>query len=144
MTLILFDAALFRTQCPAFANSTTYPDITIQAYWDTAISYISNSDYGCLSVATRTLAINLMTAHLMALAAIVATGQVPGLVNSATIDKISVTLTAPPVKDQWSWWLNLTPYGQQLLALLNVHSVGGFYVGGLPEIRAFRKAGGIF
>ncbi|MNJ79317.1 hypothetical protein D3C77_772930 [compost metagenome] len=44
----------------------------------------------------------------------------------------------------WSYWLGMTPYGMQLMALLKVCTGGGLYVGGLPERAAFRSVGGIF
>lgn len=142
--IITFDVAIFREQFPAFANETTFPDAMLQMYWDMATCYISDYNCGWLYGDCRRLAIDLMTAHLTALSVLIAAGQTPGLVQSATIDKVSVSLTPPPIPNQWQWWLALTPYGQQLLALLQVKSVGGFYIGGLPEGGAFRKVGGIF
>lgn len=131
---------------PAFADANTfYPDVTLQAYWDTAILYITDQTAGSrlITEAKQARAINLMTAHLAALSQIIAKGNIPGLVESATIDKVSVTMTPPPAKTQWQWWLSLTPYGQQLYALLQISSVGGFYFGGVPEIGAIRRTGGI-
>ena len=142
--MITLDIAAFRALFTAFADTTTYPDATITMFWDTAINYVSNADYGELNGSSREYALQLMTAHLLALQAIVNKGQTPSMVNSSTIDKISVSLTVAPVKNQWQWWLNLTAYGQQLLALLQIKAVGGLYIGGLPERAAFRKVGGIF
>lgn len=145
MTILVFDVALFREQFPAFANATTFPTPQLQMYWDMATCYISdNADYGWLQGTCRQLALNFMTAHLTALSVIIAGGQVPGLMQNATIDKVSVSLTPPPIPNQWQWWLNLTPYGQQLLALLEARSVGGDYIGGLPELSSFRKVGGVW
>lgn len=139
--VIIFDPAAFRLAFPEFASLS---DATLQAYFDAGTCYVSPQDYGWLSGACRARALDLMTAHLAKLAAIIATGTLPGLEQSASIDKISVTMTPPPLKNQWQWWLSLTPYGQQLLALLTARSVGGFYIGGLPERSAFRKVGGVF
>ena len=144
MTTYVFDIPAFRVSYPAFANSTTYPNVTLQSYWDSAICYISDQDYGWLAGDCRYKALTLMTAHLAAIADLIARGQVPNLMQSATIDKITVSLTPPPLKTQWQWWLSLTGYGQQLYALLQANSTGGFYVGGLPELSAFRKVGGLF
>ncbi|MGJ0509055.1 MAG: DUF4054 domain-containing protein [Methylocystis sp.] len=130
MSVITFDIAAFRAAFPQFTSDTTFPDETLQGYWDVAIVYISDSDYGYLAGAARTRALNLMTAHLAALGVLIAAGQVPGLVSGSTVDKISVTLTPPPVKDLFMWWLSLTPYGQQLAALLSTWSVGGMYIVG--------------
>ena len=75
-----------------------------------------------------TLALNFMTAHLVYLNQIANSGQNTALMQGATIDKVSVQLTPPPEAGQWQWWLNQSPYGQSLLALLQVASVGGFYI----------------
>lgn len=141
-----FDVEEFRVFFPAFASETLFPDDTLQMYWDSATCLVENTQSGCLMLEgdCRFRALNLMTAHLTALSVLIAAGQTPGLVQSATVDKVSVSLTPPPIQSQWQWWLSLTPYGQQLLALLQVSSVGGVYIGGLPELSAFRKVGGIF
>lgn len=146
MTTLTFDIPLFRQQFPQFASETTYPDALLQMYWDMAVCYISDQDYGFLSGSCRQLAINLMVAHLTVLSQLDAEGDIVGgsLEQSATVDKVSVSLTPPPNKSQYSWWLSQTPYGQQLQALLSSKIAGGFYAGGLPERSAFRKVGGIF
>ena len=141
---IALNITAWRTLYPAFSDVTKYPDTTITMNWDTSRLYISANDYGWLSGTSRQRAIDLMCAHLTALSDMIASGNIPAMVNSSTIDKISVTLTPPPVKTHFQWWLSLTPYGQQLLALMNSFSVGGFSVGGRSELSAFRKAGGVF
>lgn len=132
MSCINYNDAAFRALFPAFANPTAYPQAMLQAYWDTATAYISNRNGGCyaggMTLAQQTLALNQMTAHLVALSGLIAAGQTPGVMVGATIDKISITLEPPPAPNQWSYWLQSTPYGQQLLALLQVASAGGFYV----------------
>lgn len=144
MAAIDFDVTQFRDAFPAFADENLYPDSTLQMYWDTATCYISNEDYGCLSGDCRRQAINLMTAHLSTISTMIQSGDTPGQVQSASVDKVSVSLTPPPNKDQYDWWLGLTPYGAQLLALLASKIAGGFYIGGRPEKSAFRKVGGNF
>lgn len=134
----------FRTLFPAYSNATTYPDAVLTMNWDTATLYISAEDYGWLSGASRERSIYLMAAHITALSDIISSGQNPSLVSASSIDKISVTLTPPPIKNQFHWWLSLTPYGAQLLALLKMSAVGGMYVGGSAERSAFRKVGGRF
>ena len=142
--LIEWDIGKFRLSFPAFASDSTYPEPLLSAHWEAAICYVSPQDDGYLQGECRARALNLMTAHLMALADSVKAGQTPGMVSAATIDKVTVTLTPPPIKSQWQWWLSLTPYGQQLLALLSANAVGGFYLGGLPEGSAFRRVHGIY
>ena len=147
MSTLTFDVVAFRLAFPAFADELLYPTPTLQGYWDAATCYISDQDYGYLNGVCRERAINLMTAHLTALSNIIAENNykgMPGLAQSATIDKVSVSLTPPPAKNQWQWWLSLTPYGQQLFALLFVKGAGGMYIGGLPETSAFRRVGGVF
>ena len=135
-----FNVEAFRALYPAFA-ATPPTDATLQAYWDAATCYISNKNCGSLRGNCRQQALNLMTAHLAALSVIIAAGQTPGQVQSSTIDKISVTLTPPVQDNQWQWWLGTTPYGQQLLALLQVRSAGGFFFGGRFEPLAIRRIG---
>lgn len=148
MSTIALNIPLFRERFVQFAVPAAFPDAVIDMNWVMATQYVSDSSYGCVPVAARELAIQLMTAHLMALAVIIASnngGGVPGIVTAATIDKVSVTLATPPYgTDEWRYWLNLTPYGTQLLALLSAQSAGGYYVGGWPERSAFRVAGGVF
>jgi len=147
MSTLTFDPATFRILFPQFANVTAFPDVKLQADFDMATAYVSPDTYGDMPAPARGQALNLMTAHLLALGVIIAQngyqGQV-GIIQGATIDRVAITLTPPPVRSQWSWWLNTTPYGAQLAGLLDAQSVGGFYVGGLPERAAFRKVGGIF
>ncbi len=122
--------AAFRLLFPAFASTTQYPDSTIQIYWTTAMAYITTGYRNCyfgMKPAQQTLALNQMTAHLLYLSGLAVAGNTPGVVVGATIDKVSVTLEPPPAPNQWQWYLNQSPYGQQLLALLQVASVGGFY-----------------
>lgn len=143
--ILTFDVTAFRLLFPAFANASLFPDATLQMFWDSATCYISDvGNFGALQGKCRQYSINLMTAHLAQLSTIIAAGQVPGLMQSATIDKITVSLTPPPVANQFKWWLNLTAYGQQLLALLQIRSAGGFYYGGVPELAGFRRVGGVF
>jgi len=148
MTTVTLDATAFRAQFPQFANATAFPDLFLQGQFDTATAYIQPEVCSDMTLAQRTLALYQMTAHLLALGVIVAQnnyqGQ-PGITTAATVDGISVTLAQPPYgTSEWRYWLNLTPYGAMLLALLSAQSVGGFYIGGLPERSAFRRVGGGF
>lgn len=147
MSTITLDPAAFRALFPQFADPAKYPDAALSIQFGMATGYVSADTYGDMSLAIRTKSLYLMTAHLLALGVIIAqnnyTGQV-GIVQGAVVDRVQITLTPPPVKSEWQWWLNTTPYGAQLVALLEAQSAGGFYVGGLPERAAFRKVGGVF
>ncbi len=146
MSLIVFDPAAFRAQFKAFENTSCYPNITLEGWFEMATAYISAEDNCCymLSGAKRALALNLLTAHIGTLFKIINEGETPGVVTSATIDKVSVSIKAPPDQSQFQAWLSTTPWGQQLNALLQVASVGGFYVGGVAERNGFRRAYGGF
>ena len=149
MAAITFDVAAFRASFPAFANATTYPTPVLQGYFTDATFFVTPDPavggmVGALTVEQQTRVLYLVTAHIAALAVLIAAGRTPQIKTAGSIDKISVTLMPPPVKNQWQFWLNTTPYGSQALALLNRLAVGGFYVGGLPETAGFRKVGGVF
>lgn len=141
MGVINYNDDAFRALFPAYFPVTAqFLPAMIQIYWDTATAYVSNRTGGCftggMTVAQQTLALNLMTAHLLYLSGLIQSGNTPGVLTGATIDKISVTLEPPPVKNQWQYWLQTTPYGQQLLALLQVASAGGFYASSAVPGRA--------
>lgn len=141
---VIFNASLFREQFPAFQCTTPISDSVLQGYFDMATAYISNQNcgnyrrIGGLNLPQKTQALYLMTAHLGTIARSIQTNNVVGVLTQASIDKVSVSLEPPPSKNQWQYWLNSTPYGQQLLALLQVLSVGGFYANPKPTIQAFR------
>lgn len=141
-TLIAFDDLAFREQCPEFADKIRFTDTQLQSYWDVAVCYVSDVNYGRLRSNCRRTAINYMTAHLAKLNVMIQSNQLPGQVQGSGIDKVTVSMTPPPNPTQFHWWLGTTSYGQLLLALLGIKAVGGFYVGGRPETAAFRKVGG--
>jgi hypothetical protein len=141
--ILTFDYALFIKQIPAYSNAMTYPEAVLQGWWDIAINYISDLNCGSLHGASRQYAINLMMAHLIYISGLIAAGTVPYLMQNSTIDKITVGLTPPPLRNQYDWWLSVSPYGQQLLALLQAKSVGGFYIGGSAPRAAFGYQGGV-
>ena len=141
---IIFDAAAFRAQCPAYESEQKYPDDLLSDYWDMATGIVSDENYGAVRNFKRRMALNWMTAHIIEVSAKAARGKAGGFVTASTVDKVSVTRLAPPAADQFEWWLQQTGYGQSLYALLDVHSVGGFSIGGSPETAAFRRVGGKF
>lgn len=138
---IQFDISAFRTLFLAFADTTAYPDALLTAYWGLAGAYITKNPY-CSNfgdIAQQTYALQLMTAHLTFVLSLAAQGETPGVELSATIDKISVTNMPPPAPNAWQYWLQTSPYGSQLLALLEVASAGGFFYNGFPVASAFRR-----
>lgn len=142
-----FDVTTFRLLYPAFANPTTFPDNYLTAQFGQAKAYITPYDNEWTSGDLLQTALNLMTAHLTQINVILAANGVTptlGVLQSATIDKVTVSNVPPPIKNGWQYWLSTTPYGAQLWALLKTVAGAGPYLGGLPERAAFRKVGGYF
>lgn len=124
----------FRQWYPEFSNLEKYPDSVLQARLTLAQCYVSNVNFGCLKDECRLQAIYLMAAHLQLLNDKIASGQSQlGFTTSTSIDKVSVSVALPPYKNQLGYWLNTTPYGAQLLALLNSCAAIGLYYGGEYE-----------
>lgn len=128
MSCYSYNDAQFRVQFPAFADPAAYPDVTLQQYFNAAGLFVQNTSYGFLAQAGATLyCLYLLTAHLAFMSTQIMNGQTPGITINATIDKITVGLQEAVLKNQWQYWLASTPYGAQLLALLQAQSIGGFY-----------------
>lgn len=137
-----YDAYIANPQFTLYSNPTYYPESLLLNYWNVALNYVSNVNYGDICGDKREYAIQLMMSHIIYLTNLTNTGNgfgtgsggspgtVPYQMQSATIDKVSVTVTPPPNPDQFQWWLGLTPFGQQLLAMLQIQTVGGQYIGG--------------
>ena len=68
------------------------------------------------------LACELLIAHMLRLHTI-STGQgglnTGGFVQSASVHDVSVSVSAMPTKDNLEYWLSLTPYGQELLGMID-------------------------
>src|ERR1700679_2835312 len=101
--ILTFDYAQFIALVPEYSDPTLYSESILQAYWNSAINYVSDYNYGEVNGTKRQYAINLMVAHLIYIANLAASGTVPYLMQAATIDKVNVTLTPPPLKNQWLW-----------------------------------------
>lgn len=144
LAVITFDPAAFRAMFPQFSDPTAFPDAKLQAHFDAATGYVSADTYGDMKPTSRAYALDLMTAHLLTLGVMAAQGTQPGVTIMSRVGDVQVQLQPPPVKSEWSYWLNTTPHGAQLVALLQAQAVGGFFVGGLPERAAFRKVAGVF
>ncbi len=144
MATLSFDVDAFREQFPGQFPDPPNTDALVEIYWGAAICYVSPEVEGSLSAECRRQVLNLVTAHLITLAAQATAGQQGGFVASASIDKISVTIQTIESKSQFQWFLNQTPYGVQAYAILFAASVGGSYVGGFNELGSFRRAGGVF
>ena len=133
----------FRATFPLYADETTYPDTLLNAQYKIGKCYVADNDC-TMAENCREYALQAMLAHLLYIRDQVNSGNNVGVITSASEGEVSVSLATPVVDDEWHYWFNSSPFGRELIALLEVQSVGGFYVGGSPERRAFRKAGGVF
>lgn len=146
MATITLDITIFRSQYPAFINVIKYPDATIQRAFDMSEIFIKNETNCLLDTKALTTILYLMTAHLLQIETnTLKNGNGSnGVITSAAIDKISVTIADPQSKTAWQYFMNQSIYGQELLALFSMLSIGGFYFGGKPETVPFRKVGGFY
>ena len=136
---LVFNVTYFRQYYPEFGNEALFPTATLQQYWNQSANYISTTNSGTLNNVSRQSALNLMTAHIAKIAIFNSQGEVPGIITVSQVDKVQVQLEPPPLPNQFQWWLGTTVYGQQLLAMLQVRSVGGFYTpAGQSVLSAFR------
>jgi len=133
----------FRASFSLYADEATYPDELLNAQYEIGKCYIA--DNNCtIAEPCREYALQSMLAHLLYIRDQVNSGNNVGIITQASEGEVSVSLATPVVDDEWHYWFNSSPFGRELIALLDVQSVGGFYVGGNPERRAFRKVGGMF
>ena len=86
---------------------------------------------GCMCNKKKQYAIFLLTAHLLTLYSNITSGETTGGVQTgASIDKVSVSYAPPPYTNGFEYYLNQTPYGQELLALINILIATPDYIGG--------------
>ena len=125
----------FYTYFPEF-NTDDYTTIAAAALARAQV-YISLKNWGRLQDDKRALAVYLLTAHLAALMYKTSTGDTSstsGRVASASVGEVSISYEAlPSSTDDFDYWLSLTPYGLELLALLNTLTAAPFYIGGSYE-----------
>lgn len=123
-----------RVTLPAFKDTKKYTDTMLCNVLELAQQYISPLNFCNLQGKSRKFAIYLMAGHVQILQDNILSGNASnGFQTSASIDRVSVSVAPPPIKSQMDYWLSQTPYGQQLLALLEMHTAMGFYVGGSKE-----------
>ena len=123
-----------RVVLPYFSDTDKYPDAMLTVALGNAQNYVSPLILGPLGESDRTYATYLMAGHLQLLSDKLNSGDLSvGNETSASVDRVSVSLTPPPNKNQFEFWLNQTPFGAQLLFLLNTVTGVGFFVGGSNE-----------
>ena len=121
---------------------TYFPEFNTEEYTETAVSalsraqiYISLLNTGRLTDERRKLAVYLLTAHIAVLMYKNQTGEgAAGQIAGASVGEVSVSyFQTPAQEDEFEYWLGLTPYGLELLALLNTLTSVPFYIGGSYE-----------
>lgn len=140
---IPLDISAFRVNFDLYADDTKYTDTLLLAQYAIGKCYIADNDC-TMPEECREYALQSMLAHLLYIRDQVNAGNNIGVITSASEGDVSVSLAQPVVDDEWHYWFNSSPFGRELIALLSVQSVGGFYVGGSPERKAFRKINGMF
>lgn len=138
------DVPTFRTNFPAFADTTVYPDARVQFFIDTGSVMFNPYKWGYY----LPMAVELFTAHMLALgqyAAVRAAGNpagaVPGLssglMTNKSVSKVSVgyDVTTTAIEGAGPW--NYTIFGQQLMWWMQLIGTGGYETlamstGGLP------------
>lgn len=142
--MITLDIASFRNQFPPFADPVTFSDQLLQLWFDNATSFMSNDANIYIPLNSQSLALYLLTAHLLAINEAANSGNPLQVIQNATEGTVTVGYVPPPTKNGFQWWLSATPYGQQLWALLQIKSAGGFYFGGSMVRSGIRKPQGYF
>ena len=142
MTIEL-DIAQFRINFPEYASEAGYPDALLNSQYAIGKCYVADNDC-TLPEESREYALQLMLAHFLNIQDSIASGRPTQIVTSATEGSVSVSLAESPNSDTWSYWLSSSPYGLQMISMLDAASAGGFFVGGSEERRGFRKINGGF
>lgn len=140
MDRVVITVAEFRDGFPEFASTVKYKNAYIERHIATAEVYISPQNF-VIKPEVRKLAIEYMTAHLISLENLDENGNFIGWSDSATsgavtsshIGDVSVSLMPPIATEEWELWLETTPYGKMLLALLELQIPRAFYVPGNPR-----------
>ena len=138
MSSIVFDIAEFREQYPIFDDIS---DTVVLRAFSCAEMFISNNTSCYLPDAKLKFVLYLMTAHILQIGVETGSnsGGNSGIVSSANIDKISVSFEARLSKSAFSYFLNKTMYGEQILALFSLWAAGGFYIGGSNATVGFKR-----
>ena len=135
MANVIVTIAEFRQRFPAFSDTTKYSDEVVQTQLDVAQLYISPKKNCLVNQSQQKQMIYLMTAHLLTINTALANGDTTagGQIASASVGGVSVSKAIPTNKTELEYFLNSTGYGMQLLTLLSLFSVVGFYIGGQRE-----------
>lgn len=118
----------FLTLYPQFANADYQSDYY---YNDTYAWAVDNWDINAFKSRIN-IAIYLMTAHRLTLVYNAKNNQSGqgGKISSATVGSVSTSFEAIPNASKFDYWLSLSPYGLDLLGLLETLTACPKYIGG--------------
>lgn len=117
-----------------------------------AMIYFSRFESPWLHGNKKTYAICLMAAHVIYLADQLKAQTAPegeggagaeapvGPVTSTSVGGVSVSMQTPPSSNdgEFKWWMNKSPYGQELLALIKASAPKMMFVGSRTPILPLR------
>ena len=129
-TSTVSDPPTFRSHFPPFADTTVYPDATVQFFIDTSTIMCSPLVWGQM----QQMGVELMTAHFLTMQQWIANGAaaggVPGMqtgvASSKGVSKVSVGYDQSiGMMEGWGPW-NYTIYGRQYAWYAQLMGTGGY------------------
>ena len=135
-----FDRDIFFSQFPEFKDTNLYPSELVEAAGKRSRFYVTYCQSAHLDGEDRKYVRALMTAHLIVLicrnrqnggnggtqggtdgggvgGTVGALGG-SGIISNASVGGVSVSMSVPDSQNAWAFWLNQTPYGQEIQAFL--------------------------
>lgn len=127
------DAATFRTDFPEFADTTAYPDATVNFWLGVGVLRLNPTRW----VDLLDFGLELFTAHQLVIAKqntdAAVFGGVPGTntgaVSAESVDKVSVAYDVNIASEADAGYWNLSTYGTQFINLARMAGMGGIEVG---------------
>ena len=132
-TAIPVTVSQFRQNFQAFKNANCFPNQVVAFWLSVAEKLINNARWGDLT----DVGVQLFTAHQIALErqALDAAnaggvpGQATGLINSKSVDKVSVGFDTQGGAELDAGHWNLTTYGSRYIRLARMMGTGGLQIG---------------
>lgn len=133
----IFPQTEFLAHFPEFGNEEVYPSEKIMLCGRRAMFHITEDVCEMpMQGPYRFYALFLMTAHILLLDKLdaqnteVGDNSSAGIDFKATVGSVTVERTKPNsfTVDDWSYWLNQTPYGRELLSYLETRAPLGVFI----------------
>lgn len=138
---LIFNAEVFREQIVQYADAALYPDALLLSYWNFSLNFCSEKINIFAQISSQQLILNLFIAHFIYINHKLNRKDLPVVLASSSAGAESASFTPPPVGNSpFRYWLSTSPYGNQILGILDLLGVGGILIGGSPEKSAFRNA----